>query len=138
MYDALFFDPRMLMNIVYSGSIFGDANGHCMGPETSVSDPVKPHLQPINDDSRYDKARNIKQTQDDFCAKASSGQWENLGQFPEDLQWEALVDVLRGKVKVYIDSQRQINMPLVIDIQSHRFKRIAMRHWTSIGSSVYV
>jgi hypothetical protein len=35
-----------------------------------------------------------------YCSKASSGQWDRLGEFPDDLQWEALVDVLRGRVKV--------------------------------------
>lgn len=29
-----------------------------------------------------------------------AGQWDDLGEFPEELEWEALVDVLRGKVKV--------------------------------------
>ena len=32
--------------------------------------------------------------------KALAGQWDGLGAFPESLQWEALVDVLRGRVKV--------------------------------------
>ena len=31
---------------------------------------------------------------------AENGQWAGLGHYPEDLQWEALVDVLRGRVKV--------------------------------------
>ena len=48
----------------------------------------------------YEKARQIKQAQDDFCAKAKKGEWTGLGDFPEELQWEALVDVLRGRVKV--------------------------------------
>ena len=48
----------------------------------------------------YDKARQIKEAQDEFCAKAEAGHWDDLGKFPEDLQWEALVDVLRGRVKV--------------------------------------
>lgn len=48
----------------------------------------------------YEKARQIKQTQDEFCSKAVRGEWAGLGEFPEDLQWEALVDVLRGRVKV--------------------------------------
>jgi hypothetical protein len=30
------------------------------------------------------------------------GQWTGLGEFPEDLQWEALVDVLRGRVRVRV------------------------------------
>lgn len=29
-----------------------------------------------------------------------AGKFEGLGEFPDDLQWEALVDVLRGRVKV--------------------------------------
>lgn len=49
---------------------------------------------------RYDTARTIKQGQDAYCAKALSGQWDGLGAYPENLQWEALVDVLRGHVKV--------------------------------------
>ncbi|KAG6903044.1 hypothetical protein C0995_007477 [Termitomyces sp. Mi166 len=49
----------------------------------------------------YDKARQIKDDQDQYCAKVLSNQWSDLGDFPEDLQWEALVDVLRGRVKVH-------------------------------------
>ncbi|KAJ6572059.1 carbohydrate esterase family 9 protein [Mycena capillaripes] len=48
----------------------------------------------------YNTARIIKEKQDAYCAKALAGQWNGLGDFPEDLQWEALVDVLRGRVKV--------------------------------------
>jgi hypothetical protein len=48
----------------------------------------------------YNTARLIKEKQDAYCAKAVAGQWKDLGNFPEDLQWEALVDVLRGRVKV--------------------------------------
>lgn len=54
------------------------------------------------DPNRYETARKLKQRQDDFCATAKSGQWDDLEgkAFPEDLQWEAMVDILRGKVKV--------------------------------------
>ncbi|KAJ6572062.1 carbohydrate esterase family 9 protein [Mycena capillaripes] len=48
----------------------------------------------------YNTARIIKEKQDVYCAKALAGEWSGLGDFPEDLQWEALVDVLRGRVKV--------------------------------------
>ena len=52
-------------------------------------------------DTRYEKARQIKVAQDDYCEAALAGRWEGLAaEFPEDLQWEALVDVLRGRVKV--------------------------------------
>ncbi|KAG5639405.1 hypothetical protein H0H81_002937 [Sphagnurus paluster] len=48
----------------------------------------------------YDTARKIKESQDEYCQKALANQWDNLGDYPEDLQWEALVDVLRGRVKL--------------------------------------
>ncbi|KAF8893820.1 hypothetical protein BD779DRAFT_1435509 [Infundibulicybe gibba] len=47
----------------------------------------------------YDTARKVKASQDAYCTQALSGNWAGLGAFPEDLQWEALVDVLRGRVK---------------------------------------
>jgi hypothetical protein len=50
----------------------------------------------------YNKAREIKSAQDSYCSRAIRGEWEQLGNsvFPEDLRWEALVDVLRGRTKV--------------------------------------
>ncbi|OJT03822.1 hypothetical protein TRAPUB_5511 [Trametes pubescens] len=48
----------------------------------------------------YEKAWQIRDAQDAYCVKARNGQWSGLGEFPEDLQWEALVDVLRGRVKL--------------------------------------
>lgn len=55
----------------------------------------------------YDEARKIRDAQDAFCAKAEAGAWDVLEaegstNFPEDLQWESLVDVLRGRVKVWL------------------------------------
>lgn len=45
------------------------------------------------------------QDQDAYCEKAIGGDVNEqlLEDFPEDLQWEALVDVLRGKVKVGVE-----------------------------------
>ncbi len=51
-------------------------------------------------DNRYNTAFQLKKKQDDYCGKALNGEWHGLGEFPEDLQWEALVDVVRGRVKV--------------------------------------
>ena len=48
----------------------------------------------------YDTARKIREKQDAYCSKALARHWDGLGEYPEDLQWEALVDVLRGRVKV--------------------------------------
>jgi len=49
----------------------------------------------------YTEAVKIKSLQDEYCAKAEAGLWHELvDQYPQALQYEALVDVLRGKVKV--------------------------------------
>lgn len=50
----------------------------------------------------YDEARKVKEAQDSFCESVRRGRWDELADepFPESLEWEALVDVLRGKVKV--------------------------------------
>lgn len=49
----------------------------------------------------YNEARKLKLEQDEYCVKAQAHQWTGLpAQIPKDLKWEALVDVLRGRVKV--------------------------------------
>ena len=49
----------------------------------------------------YQKASQIKSAQDVYCAKAEAGLWNSIADdFPEAFQYETLVDVLRGRVKV--------------------------------------
>ncbi|KAG6903047.1 hypothetical protein C0995_007480 [Termitomyces sp. Mi166 len=48
----------------------------------------------------YKKAFDLKVKQDRYCSSALAGKWLGLGDFPQDLQWEALVDVIRGRVKL--------------------------------------
>ncbi|KAI0029653.1 hypothetical protein K488DRAFT_88507 [Vararia minispora EC-137] len=49
----------------------------------------------------YNTARKLKEKQDSYCASVRQSRWDNLsGAFPQDLQWQPLVDILRGKVKV--------------------------------------
>ena len=52
----------------------------------------------------YNEAKKVKDDQDAFCQKVEAEEWSSLvgdkASFPESLQWEALVDVLRGRVKV--------------------------------------
>ncbi|KAM0746981.1 composite domain of metallo-dependent hydrolase [Meredithblackwellia eburnea MCA 4105] len=53
--------------------------------------------------SSFEEARKVKVRQDQWCEKAAEvhARGEFLDEsFPEDLEWEALVDVLRGKVRV--------------------------------------
>lgn len=52
----------------------------------------------------YEEARKIKEAQDSYCEKVTRGLWDHSEvkdkSFPYSLKWEALVDVLRGRVKV--------------------------------------
>ncbi|KAI0670026.1 carbohydrate esterase family 9 protein [Trametes maxima] len=77
----------------------------------------------------YEKARQIKQSQDEFCAKAVNGQWAGLGEFPEDLQWEALVDVLRGRVKVQNHCYETIDLDDMVRLTNEfKFSIAAFHH----------
>ena len=61
----------------------------------------------------YEHVRKIKDAHDDLCPKATRGDWTGLGDYPEDLQWKALVDVLRGRVQVRINA---IGIPRSIQV----------------------
>ena len=50
--------------------------------------------------SRYNTAKKLKESQDNYCTKVTAGKFEDLGEFPEDLAWEPLSEVLRGRMKV--------------------------------------
>ncbi|KAI0692924.1 composite domain of metallo-dependent hydrolase [Cerioporus squamosus] len=77
----------------------------------------------------YEKARQIKEAQDDFCSKAKRGDWVGLGQYPEDLQWEALVDVLRGRVKVHTHCYETVDLDALVRISNEfRFSIAAFHH----------
>ena len=90
-----------ILNLNDRPPIFGQSNGYHVGLPPSVCNLFPaPQIFFISHKLSYDAARKIKDQQDTYCSKALSGDWEDLGKFPEDLQWEALVDVLRGRVKV--------------------------------------
>ncbi|KAJ7594051.1 hypothetical protein C8J56DRAFT_853905 [Mycena floridula] len=84
----------------------------------------------------YKQALDIKNAQDEFCAKVelahSSGSWGQVdafiwdqsadqGKFPEDLQWEALVDVLRGRVKVSVHCYEAVDLDMIVRL-TNEFK----------------
>ena len=77
---------------------------------------------------RYDKARQIKEAQDEYCAKAKRGDWLGLGAYPEDLQWEALVDVLRGRVKVHTHCYETVDLDDLVRVRI-RQPRFVRRPW---------
>ncbi|KAI0635342.1 carbohydrate esterase family 9 protein [Trametes polyzona] len=77
----------------------------------------------------YEKARQIKQAQDDFCEKAKKGEWTGLGDFPEELQWEALVNVLRGRVKVQTHCYETVDLDDLVRITNEfKFPIAAFHH----------
>ncbi|KAJ7164022.1 carbohydrate esterase family 9 protein [Mycena crocata] len=69
----------------------------------------------------YNTASQIKKSQDSYCTKALSDEWEGLGEFPESLQWEALVDVVRGRVKVQIHCYEAVDFDGLVRL-SNEFK----------------
>ncbi|KAK0488713.1 carbohydrate esterase family 9 protein [Armillaria novae-zelandiae] len=77
----------------------------------------------------YEKARQIKEKQDDYCAKALTGNWQGLGAFPEELQWEALVDVLRGRVKVQNHCYEAVDLDGIVRLTNEfKFSVAAFHH----------
>ncbi|OJA11255.1 hypothetical protein AZE42_05686 [Rhizopogon vesiculosus] len=64
----------------------------------------------------YDHARKFRDAQDAFCTKAESGSWDDLAgkSFPEDLQWESLIDVLRGRVKLAVHCYEAVDLDEIV------------------------
>ncbi|KAG7441138.1 carbohydrate esterase family 9 protein [Guyanagaster necrorhizus] len=69
----------------------------------------------------YDMARTIRDKQDAYCIKALASQWSGLGDFPDSLQWEALVDVLRGRVKIHNHCYEAVDLDGIVRL-SNEFK----------------
>ncbi|KAG1739288.1 hypothetical protein EDB19DRAFT_1908925 [Suillus lakei] len=45
-----------------------------------------------------------------LLAADPAGEWGDLGEFPENLQWEALIDVLRGCVKIHMHCYETVDL----------------------------
>ncbi|KDQ21358.1 hypothetical protein BOTBODRAFT_25793 [Botryobasidium botryosum FD-172 SS1] len=77
----------------------------------------------------YDEACKIKEEQDAYCEKAQAGKWEGLAsKIPENLQWEALVDVLRGRVKVNVHCYEGIDLDDIVRLSNEFQFPIAAYH----------
>ncbi|GLB34476.1 putative carbohydrate esterase family 9 protein [Lyophyllum shimeji] len=88
----------------------------------------------------YDTARKVKEAQDAFCTRVRNvqkhGWWPwslgkhiaSLGDFPEDLQWESLVDVLRGRVKLSIHCYEAVDLDAIIRLSNEFNFPIASLH----------
>jgi hypothetical protein len=53
------------------------------------------------------------------------GDWNGLGEFPEEFQWEALVDVLRGRVKGRHSYMHDLHIANVINNSAESLLRYA-------------
>ncbi|KAH8822344.1 carbohydrate esterase family 9 protein [Flagelloscypha sp. PMI_526] len=69
----------------------------------------------------YTEAQKLLHEQDDYCTRVEANEWEGLGRFPEDLKWEALVDVLRGRTKVNIHCYEAVDIDGMVRL-SNEFK----------------
>ncbi|KAF8584419.1 carbohydrate esterase family 9 protein [Ramaria rubella] len=69
----------------------------------------------------YNEARKIRDAQDAYCAKAEHGKWKDIGAWPEELKWEALVDVLRGRVKLAVHCYEPVDFDGIVRL-TNEFK----------------
>ncbi|THH05912.1 hypothetical protein EW146_g9771 [Bondarzewia mesenterica] len=77
----------------------------------------------------YNEARKIKVAQDVYCAKAEAGLWDMIhGDYPENLQWEALVDVLRGRVKITQHVYEAVDIDTIVRLSNEFQFHIASFH----------
>ncbi|TFK43732.1 carbohydrate esterase family 9 protein [Crucibulum laeve] len=82
--------------------------------------------------SAYNEARKVKNMQDAYCAKAEAGLWGALdGPFPESYQWEMLVDVLRGKVKISNHCYEAVDLDNIVRLTNEFQFPIASFHHAS-------
>ncbi|KAI1796076.1 composite domain of metallo-dependent hydrolase [Ganoderma leucocontextum] len=72
-------------------------------------------------------ARGFRDAQDAFCSRVEAGLWdESVAEaqaqaYPEDYRWEALVEVLRGRVKVSAQCNEAVDLDAMVRL-SQEFK----------------
>ncbi|KAJ7600764.1 carbohydrate esterase family 9 protein [Mycena floridula] len=78
----------------------------------------------------YETARQLKEKQDSYCEAALSGNWAAApGNFPDDLQWEMLVDVLRGRVKIHNHCYEAVDLDGLVRLTNEfKFSIAALHH----------
>ncbi|CEL60594.1 hypothetical protein RSOLAG1IB_03832 [Rhizoctonia solani AG-1 IB] len=71
----------------------------------------------------YNRARKVASKQDRYCASAQNGRWNEIREqdFPEDLEYESLVDVLRGRTKVHVHCYETVDFDGIVRL-SNEFK----------------
>jgi hypothetical protein len=80
--------------------------------------------------SAYNEARKIKNAQDLYCQKAEAGLWESIdSKFPDSFQWEMLVDVLRGRVRISNHCYEAVDLDDIVRLTNEfRFPIASFHH----------
>ncbi|KZP34593.1 carbohydrate esterase family 9 protein [Athelia psychrophila] len=79
----------------------------------------------------YTQASNLRREQDSYCLKAAQGLWDSLGAFPSDLEWEPLVDVLRGKAKAHVQADESVDLDDMVRLSNEFQFPISVVHGAS-------
>ncbi|CAE6444840.1 unnamed protein product [Rhizoctonia solani] len=71
----------------------------------------------------YNRAREVLNKEGEYCASAQAGRWSEIQgkDFPEDLEYESLVDVLRGRTKVHVHCYEVVDLDGIVRL-SNEFK----------------
>ncbi|KAJ7765048.1 hypothetical protein DFH07DRAFT_902839 [Mycena maculata] len=79
--------------------------------------------------SAYAEAQRILIAQEQYCSDVEAGLWDSLGEFPENLQFEMLVDVLRSKVKVTSQCQTIEDIDALVRLTNeYKFPVASLQH----------
>lgn len=79
----------------------------------------------------YNIARQLKEKQDAYCASVLTGDWTAIEgeDLPDDLQWEMLVDVLRGRVKIHNHCYEPVDLDGIVRLTNEfKFSIAAFHH----------
>ncbi|GJJ16001.1 hypothetical protein Clacol_010280 [Clathrus columnatus] len=83
----------------------------------------------------YNNARSLVEKQDKFCSAVVNRDWASpaiaasQGEVPEDLKWEALADVIRGKVKVHNHCYEAVDLDGIVRLTNEfKFPIAAFHH----------
>ncbi|KAF8630679.1 hypothetical protein AX15_002823 [Amanita polypyramis BW_CC] len=82
----------------------------------------------------YTQAKEVVRLQDEYCSKVPMD-GDFTDDFPEDYDWELLMDVLRGKVKVHIHCNEAVDLDGVVRLSQEFHFPIAVIH---SGSDAYL
>jgi hypothetical protein len=112
------------MTFVWTLSGHGDKRGSNKCKKTLISD----------EHDRYDTARKLRHKQDAFCERVKNSEWSNIGKFPQDLQWQPLVDILRGKVKVNgVVTSFSVRHFETVQVQTHCYEAVDFDNFVRVG-----